>query len=112
MQVNIKSNQSGITIIELFGEIDLDSSPDVRKQILTITQKKSPKIIINLAGVTYMDSSGVATMVEGLQRTNAYNGLFVLVNLGPGVREVFELSRLDKVFKIYEDINEALKKLE
>ncbi len=112
MQINIKTHPAGITIIELFGEIDLDSSPEVRKQILAVTHKKSPKILINLAGVTYMDSSGVATMVEGLQRTNAYNGHFVLVNLGPGVREVFELSRLDKVFKIYDDINEATKKLE
>lgn len=112
MQVNIKTQPVGITIIELFGEIDLDSSPDVRKQILAVTQKKSPKIIINLAGVTYMDSSGVATMVEGLQRTNAYNGRFILVNLGPGVHEVFELSRLDKVFKIFDDITEAIKQLE
>ncbi len=112
MQVNIKTHPAGITIIELFGEIDLDSSPEVRKQILAVTHKKSPKILINLAGVTYMDSSGVATMVEGLQRTNAYNGHFVLVSLGSGVREVFELSRLDKVFKIYDDISEATKKLE
>lgn len=106
MQITKKDDANGV-IIELTGEIDLDTSPEVRKTILTETQKKHPQIFINLSQVTYMDSSGIATLVEGLQYCNQYNGKFVIVGLGSGVREVFELSRLDKVFTIYNDLDEA-----
>lgn len=106
MQITKKAEDQSI-IIELAGEIDLDSSPEVRKTILAETKKKHPKIFIDLSQVTYMDSSGIATLVEGLQYCNQYKGKFVIVGLGPGVREVFELSRLDKVFTIFRDVNEA-----
>ena len=106
MQITKKADDNGI-IIELAGEIDLDTSPEVRKTILMETKKKHPNIFINLSQVTYMDSSGIATLVEGLQYCNQYKGKLVIAGLGPGVREVFELSRLDKVFTIYNDLNEA-----
>jgi anti-sigma B factor antagonist len=100
--------EANTVIVTLSGEIDLDSSPEVRKIIIAHTKKKHPQIIIDLKNVTYMDSSGIATLVEGLQYSNQRNGKFAVANLGPGVREVFELSRLDKIFKIYEDVNQAL----
>jgi len=103
--------QANTVIIELAGEIDLDSSPEVRKTILNETQRKHPRLIIDLTGVSYMDSSGIATLVEGLQYANQYQGQFLIAGIGPGVREVFELSRLDKVFKIYENINQALEQI-
>ena len=110
MDIKIRT-QANTTIIELNGEIDLDSSPEVRKTILHETQKKHPKLIVELSGVTYMDSSGIATLVEGLQYSNQYDGQFLIANIGEGVREVFELSRLDKVFKIFNDIDQALEQI-
>lgn len=104
--------ESDNCIIELFGEIDLDSSPQVRKTIIPETQKKHSRIFIDLSGVTYMDSSGIATLVEGLQYSRQYQGKFCIVGLSSGVREVFELSRLDKVFTIYNSLTEALEQTE
>lgn len=111
MEIKTTKPNATTTIIELFGDIDLDSSPAVRKTILALTQKKIKHLIVNLAGVNYMDSSGVATMVEGLQCTNEYQGQFTLVGLGAGVLEVFELSRLDRVFTIFPDVQQALAKV-
>lgn len=104
--------QDSITIVEIEGEVDLYSSPEVRKVLLQLTKEKTPTILINLGKVIYMDSSGVATLVEGLQQVGKYGGKFKLANLRAEVKDVFELSRLDKVFEIYDTIEEALKSID
>ena len=75
LEVNIE-NKNDAVIVNIQGEVDLYSSPEVRKTILTLTKQKLPAIIINLAKVTYMDSSGIATLVEGLQQTGKYKGSY------------------------------------
>jgi anti-sigma B factor antagonist len=100
-----------VAIVEVNGEVDLYSSPQVRNAILELIENKSPLLIVNMSNVGYIDSSGVATLVEGLQQIKKYNGRFVLVDLGVEVKSVFELSRLDKVFEIYDSIEEALKNI-
>jgi len=99
------------TIVSIKGDVDLYSSPSVRKAIIALTEKKSPAILVDLQNVSYMDSSGVATLVEGLQQTGKYKGRFKLFGLGLAVREVFELSRLDKVFEIYPNEEAAFSSL-
>ena len=64
--------------------------------------------MVDFLEVTYMDSSGVATLVEALQLTNKNGGKLRLFNLGQPIKDVFELSRLDRVFEIYDDEREAL----
>ena len=85
------------------------SSPEARKEIANLVNKKVERIVVDLAGVSYMDSSGVATLIEGLQMCNKYNGTLVVAGLRQNVREVFELTKLDKIFKIYNDSETALK---
>lgn len=112
MNLDVKTEAvDDIRVLKIRGEVDLYSSPQVRKAIMTLTQQKSPIILIDLARVSYMDSSGIATLVEGLQQASKYKGKFAVVNLRSAVREVFELSRLDKVFDIFENQDEALAKL-
>ena len=101
--------ENDIVIIGIAGDIDLYSSPQVRKKIIELTAKKTPAILINLDKVTYMDSSGVATLVEGMQLINDYNGKLLIFNVHGAVHDVFELSRLDKVFKIFDNETDALK---
>jgi len=101
--------QKNAVIVEITGDVDLYSSPQVRKTIIDFIKQKKHPLLINLKGVTYMDSSGVATLVEGLQRVKEYNGKLCIYNLQGAVRDVFELSRLDKVFQIFENEIDALK---
>ena len=93
------------------GEVDLYSSPQLRSTLLKLAAGKPPAIVVDLAGVTYMDSSGLATLIEVLQESGKYAGKFVLTSLRPEVRSVFELSRLDKVFEIYDNAEDALARL-
>jgi len=98
-------------IIGIAGDVDLYSSPEVRQTLMELTGKKTKHLLIDLSRVSYMDSSGVATLVEALQQTNGYKGKLILFGLEAMVKEVFELSRLDKVFNICGTRENALEKL-
>jgi len=106
MNVNVE-NHDGVCVIAVDGDVDLYSSPQVRDAILRAVKAKAETLIVDLAGVGYMDSSGVATLVEGLQLTRDYRGAFRLANLRSRVREVFQLARLEKVFEIFDDLEAA-----
>lgn len=108
LEIQTKTKNSTV-IIGIQGDVDLYSSPQVRKIILDQIKKKIRAIFVNLEKVNYMDSSGVASLVEGLQRIKEYGGNLFIYNLQGAVRDVFELSRLDKVFNIFENEFEALK---
>lgn len=102
MELEIK-NKEKFSILIIKGDVDLYSSPQVRNKILPIVRNKQAILFVDFAEVEYMDSSGVATLVEALQIANKNNGRLRLYNLRQPIKDVFELSRLDKVFEIYEN---------
>jgi anti-sigma B factor antagonist len=95
-------------VMELAGDIDLHSSIELRQHLLSLLAKKPPVIVLNLGGVDFMDSSGLATMVEALQLSRRAGGQIRLVALKQRVRNLLEISRLDAIFKIYTTEAEAL----
>jgi anti-sigma B factor antagonist len=100
-----------ITVISLQGAVDLYSSPEARKTVLGSIKDGKPKLVlVELSGVSYIDSSGVATLVEGLQLAKEFKCDFYLVGLSQAAKEVFELARLDKVFSIFPSEKEAVEK--
>jgi len=100
-----------IELFELEGELDFYTSPDFRDKLQAMMQKQVKKIVINLKKVTYIDSSGLATFVEVLQKMKRYDGKLVLTELAPAVRSVFEIAKLDKVFSLTESESDALQLL-
>ena len=107
MNIKVSSKGNETSIITIEGDVDLYSSPKVREQISALTEKKVPVIMINLQGVKYMDSSGIATFVEGFQNVKKYKGKLIFYNLQTLVKDIFELTKLEKVFEIYDDENMA-----
>jgi anti-sigma B factor antagonist len=101
------TEKDNITFVHISGEIDLYSSPQVRTVLMKEARQQKPFIIVHLADVSYIDSSGVATFIETLQQVNRYGGRMVLVGMVDEVREVFSLTRLDKVFEIHNQLNTA-----
>jgi anti-sigma B factor antagonist len=95
--------QTGILALE--GEIDLHRSPQVKESLEPLIAQRVPRILLDSSSVSYIDSSGLATMIETLQRIQGYGGKFALFGLRDSVRGIFEISRLDKIFSIY--ANEA-----
>jgi anti-sigma B factor antagonist len=106
--INVKTENSA-TIVQMDGEVDLYSSSEVREILLKLIQDQTTIIIVDFERVSYIDSSGVATLVEGLQEMGKYSGILRLTNLPDMVRQVFELSSLDKVFEIHDTVQDAMK---
>jgi len=99
----------GTTIFDLSGDIDFANSPEVRQSLLReIRESRVPRVVVNLSGVHYIDSSGVASLVEGLKASRDLGSRFILFGLSTAAREVLQLSRLLKVFEIYDNEEQAL----
>ena len=94
-------------IVYFSGDVDLHSSPSAREVILECLKHKMP-LLIDLSAVSYMDSSGVASLVEGYQTARKQGLEFALVAVAQPVMNVLKLARLDKVFPIHVSLEERL----
>ncbi len=97
----------GRLVVDLAGEIDLDRAPEVRRLLLD-SVGRGRDLLVDLSRVSYIDSSGIASLVEALQTASQIGTGFGLVAVNPAALRVFELARLDKVFVIYPDLDSAL----
>ncbi len=93
-------------LVRLSGEVDLSWSREVRQTILS-AQGKSGKVGVELSEVSYIDSSGIAALVEGFQNARSRNQQFGLVAVSKAVMAVLQLARLDRVFPIFPDLDAA-----
>ncbi len=108
MEIKIKDHE-GAKIIALSGDIDMYTSPELRKQLLLLIDQRTRVIMVDLENVTYIDSSGIATFVEGLKDMMSYSGRLKFFGIPMRVREIFNFSKLDKVFDMYGSMEDALK---
>lgn len=109
--MEISARYNGETaIVDIVGDITLFNSPEVRKTLLGLLKDKQvPALLVNMKGVRYVDSSGVASLVEGLKVSRDRKSRFALCSLSRGAREVLELTRLTRVFEIHENEEETLR---
>jgi anti-sigma B factor antagonist len=106
MQHTLRDEQ-GALVIAFEGDVDLEHSPKAREVLLAgIAQGKS--VFVDMSGVTYIDSSGVASLVEAFQRARGRGSGFALVSVNPAALRVLQLARLDKVFVIHDTLAEGL----
>jgi len=97
------------TILDISGDIDLAHSTEVRRMVLMeFRENRTPRVILNLRDVNYIDSSGVASLVEGLKASRDVGSRLILFGLSPIAHEVLQLSRLLKIFEIYDTEDKAL----
>src|SRR6201987_4958952 len=99
--------RGGATIIAPEGDVDLSRSPVLRSALRQAQNARPKRLIVQLGLVDYMDSSGVATLVEALQIARRNNTKMVLCGMKDRVRSIFEIARLDTVFTIAGSVTEA-----
>jgi anti-sigma B factor antagonist len=99
--------QPGATIVDVAGDIDMSTSPGFRKTLLD-SLKQTSRLIVNLREVRYVDSSGIASLVEVLKAARDTQKRLVLFGLNKAVQEVLQLTRLSKIFEIRDTEEEAL----
>ena len=109
MGFTISSKEQGkVALVRVEGEIDMFTSPNLRDTLLPFFKNKAAGIVVDLSLVSFMDSSGIATLVEGLQWSKKEKRAFVLSGLGKTVFNALSLTKLDNVFTIKKDTQEAL----
>lgn len=108
--MDISTRQVGkATIVDVAGDITLYNASEVRKVLLDLLkQQGAPRVIVNLQKVRYIDSAGVASLVEGLKLSRDLKSSFALFGLSRTARDVLELTRLIKVFEVHGNEQEAL----
>jgi anti-sigma B factor antagonist len=98
------------TIVDVVGDITLFNTPKVRKVLLDLLkEKRVPRVVVNLEAVGYIDTAGIASLVEGLKLSRDLKSGFALYGLSRRAREVLELTRLINVFEVYNTEEEALR---
>ena len=103
------SQQNGVAVIQVTGEVNISTSPDLKK---SFEKMPSLKVIIDLEKVGYVDSSGLATLVEILKKSKSQGGQLALAGLSDKVKSLFEITKLDKLFSIFPNQQAALTKIQ
>ena len=107
MQITERT-EDNIPIVSITGDIDLENSPKLRAFLKPKSSQKTPKLLLDFAGVNYIDSSGLATLIEYFQAVQGFKGKLALASLSPRVKNVFEIVRLEQIFSLHPDIPSAL----
>lgn len=95
-------------VIPLEGEIDLHVSPRLALTLNAAVKGKPRNLVVDMGNVSYIDSSGLAVLIEAMQNVEKYGGKFALAGLQENVKPIFAIARLDQVFRIFPDVDSAL----
>ena len=108
MNLNVEkiNDASVLTIVD--ERIDAHNSSELKEYLLQMIERGEKRIIVQLEHVRFIDSSGLGALLSGHKNLAVISGQFALANIQPQVLSMFELTRLNRVFEIYTDINEAL----
>jgi anti-anti-sigma factor len=99
--------EAGASIVHLTGEIDMTNSPMLRDQLQAMIDRDPQRVIFEMSGVHYVDSSGIGTLVELKRKFRRGRGPVVLVGVQPRVRSLLEITRLDKFFTLASTLDEG-----
>jgi len=102
MEINVERNGT-VAVVAVTGDVDASTAPDLRQQFDDLLGEGQQNFVIDLSGVSFMDSSGLATLGQLFKRVRIGHGDVRLCGLQPEVRRIFELTRLDRVFDVFPD---------
>ena len=106
MKISIR-NVGDAKVMAVEGDVDLGTSPAFRRALFE-TLPLAPKLALNLEAIKYIDSSGIATLIEALKDSQRLHKEFVLFGLSPAVQEVFRLTHVIRIFRVFDTEQEAL----
>jgi anti-sigma B factor antagonist len=99
---------AGCPAFALSGELNIGSAPGVRDVFMKHIRKREPALLLDLSGLEFMDTSGLATLIEAHLKTERYGGKLILFGLKPRIAEVFEVTRVTALFSIFETQQDAV----
>jgi anti-sigma B factor antagonist len=106
--MKISTREAGeVTIVEVEGNVDLSTSAALRRSLFA-TLVNTPKLALNLGAIRYIDSSGIAILIEVLKDAQRLNKKFVLFGLSSAVEQVFRLTHVMRIFQVFNTEQEAI----
>ena len=109
LKMNTRSIDNQASIIDLDGEVDVYTAPQLKQQIITLLDAGVKRVIVNLTAVEYLDSTALGVLIGGLKRLRERDGTLDLICPNPRIKRIFEITGLDKIFDIYSIEEEATK---
>jgi anti-sigma B factor antagonist len=106
VKISIRTVEAA-TIVDLEGDVDITTSPSLRARLLEVLPG-CVRLVINMSGIRYLDSAGVATMVEARLKAKELEKHFALYGLNPKVMAVLKLTRLVGFFRVADSEEQAV----
>jgi anti-sigma B factor antagonist len=100
VKITAKERKPNVFVIHVEGEVDMSTSPELREAMLPLFDKAPSHIVVDLSGVPYIDSSGIATLVESLKLSREGGVRFTIAGAKSSVEAVFELAYLKEIFEM------------
>ena len=111
LKVETRHPSEGVAVIALGGEADVYTSPRIKQEIVDLLNNGSTKLVVDLTGVEYLDSTGLGVLIGGLKRARERDGDLKLICDNVRILRIFEITGLTKIFDIHRSEPEALAKL-
>ena len=111
LEIDVEYTPDLIPIVHLKGEIDLHTCGTFRDTLRDLIENKHYDIVIDLAEVPYLDSAALGVLVDAVRRVREHDGGISLVSTTPFVRRAFEITRLVKIFQLFDDTEGALEEI-
>jgi anti-sigma B factor antagonist len=112
LKVDTRSVNSTASMIDLEGEVDVYTAPQLKQQIIAMLDSGIYHVIVNLSNVEYLDSTALGVLIGGLKRLREKNGTLDLICPNPRIKRIFEITGLDKIFDIFNSEQDALAQVE
>lgn len=108
MEIKFRTEKGNVLVVDVEGDLDARVAADLKEGLNGKIDEGNSWLLINLTEVPYMDSAGLGVLVSGLKNTNRKSGDLRVYGLQPDVKNIFELTRLNKVFQIFDNEETAL----
>jgi anti-sigma B factor antagonist len=106
MNITLRARETS-RILDVTGDMDLNGSPTLRKALFEALHQ-APKVVLNLSAIRYIDSSGIAVLLEAQRESQRLNRRFVLFGMSPAVHDVFKLTHVIRIFQVADTEEQAL----
>jgi anti-sigma B factor antagonist len=106
--LDVQADRNGFTVLSVRGEVDVYTAPRLREKLVELVSEGKYKIVVDLEGVDFLDSTGLGVLVGGLKRLRSHDGDLTLVCTQHRILKVFEITGLTKVFSIFDSVDAAV----
>ena len=102
------SERGGWVVLAVTGEVDVATAPRLRERLVSLVADGHHRIVVDLDGVDFLDSTGLGVLVGALKRVRTHDGELALVCTKPRILKGFEITGLTRVFPMHESVDDAV----